>query len=191
VVGPSEEDAATRVVNDRYRAEHPASLALSLTHDLLWDGTASQYQEVILHALGSMVHLQLLAATPTLGALGTELARRQNSLALTLLNSRSPGSPDISLIAPEGPGTIPGGAAALQTPDFWSIPFVGGTPVATDAPALLGPVLTYVLDPGTEQPTPLRYGPELGELLSTHGARAWIGYDEQWRAARALGALDR
>src|SRR5262249_7267616 len=131
VVGPAADDdgAATsgRVVNDRYRAEHPALLAASLTHDLLWSGPgAGQYEECMLHALGAMVHVQLLAIAPRLASLGTELARRQNSLAITLLNSRHPGAADVSLIAPDGPGTIPGGAPAMQTPDFWSIPFVSG-----------------------------------------------------------------
>src|SRR5689334_24221054 len=39
VVGPGADgDERVRFVNDRYRAEHPALLALSLTHDLLWRG---------------------------------------------------------------------------------------------------------------------------------------------------------
>ena len=42
------------------------------------------------HALVALVHLQLLARTPALARTGTELARRQNSLAITLLNSRQP-----------------------------------------------------------------------------------------------------
>ena len=41
---------------------------------------------------------------------------------------------------PDGPGTIPA-ARPMQTPDFWSIPFVSGPPVAADAPPLLGAVL--------------------------------------------------
>src|SRR6185369_17636224 len=108
------------------------------------------YEEVVLHALVALVHLQLLARTPALAHTGTELARRQNSLAITLLNSRHPGAAEISVRAPDGPGTIPGGAPSMQTPDFWSIPFVGDGPHDGDAPPLLARVLLEVLDVGTD-----------------------------------------
>ena len=69
VAGPGDE----RVVNERYRAEHPALLAGSLAHDLLWSGEgAGQYEEVTLHALCALVHAQLLARAPFLAATGTE-----------------------------------------------------------------------------------------------------------------------
>jgi hypothetical protein len=179
------------VVNDRYQAEHPALLVLSLTHDLLWRGPgASQCEESTLHALGAMAYTQLLARCPELASAGTELARRQNSLAITLLNSRRPGSADIALIAPDGPGTIPGGAPSMQTRDFWSIPFVGDGPRDGDAPALLAPVLRRVVDAGVSLPAPLRYDDELGALLSEHLGRAWLPLDDQWRAAAALGLVD-
>ena len=156
--------ATTRVVNERYRAEVPTLLAGSLAHDLLWSGPgAGQYEEVVLHALVALVHLQLLARTPVLAHTGTELARRQNSLAITLVNSRHPGSADISVRASDGPGTIPGGAPGMQTPDFWSIPFVSGTPVAADAPALLGEVLARATD--ATPPSPLRYDDALGAVV--------------------------
>ncbi len=193
VVGPAVAAApGARVVNDRYRAEHPALLALSLTHDLLWrpEG-ASQCEEATLHALGAMVHVQLLARCPALATAGTELARRQNSLAITLLNSRRPGRAEISLIAPDGPGTIPGGAPSMQTRDFWSIPFVGDGPRESDAPALLQSVLARVLAPDGPAPAdPLRYDDALGTLLSEHLGRGWLPLDAQLRAATALGLLD-
>jgi hypothetical protein len=117
IVGPAANaaGAAERVVNERYVAEHPALLAGSLAHDLLWnpDG-AGQFEEATLHALCAMVHVQLIAKEPALARTGTELARRQNSLAITLLNSRHPGSADIALIAPDGLGTIPGALLAEQ-----------------------------------------------------------------------------
>jgi hypothetical protein len=198
VVGPAldRDDPTMRVVNERYRAEHPVLLGASLTHDLLWnpDG-AGQDEECILHALGAMVHLQLIARAPSLAALGTELVRRQNSLAITLLNSRRPGDADISLIAPDGPGTIPGGAPSMQTPDFWSIPFVstqapkGSDAQASDAPDALAPVLRAVLRPGVALPTPLRFDARLGALLSADLGRAWLSLDAQRDAARALGSL--
>jgi hypothetical protein len=192
VVGPTADGASrVRVVNDRYRAEHPALLALSLTHDLLWRGPgASQCEEATLHALGAMAYVQLLARRRELAHTGTELARRQNSLAITLLNSRHPGSPDISLVAPDGPGTIPGGAPSMQTPDFWSIPFVSHGPRDGDAPALLGRMLERVLEPSVQPPDPLRYDDGLGALLSTHLGRDWLPFDAQWRAAAALGLVD-
>jgi hypothetical protein len=190
IVGPPADEAAgVRVVNRRYRAEVPTLLAGSLAHDLLWSGPgAGQYEEVVLHALVALVHLQLLARLPALARTGTELARRQNSLAITLLNSRHPGSADIAVVAPDGPGTIPGGASGMQTPDFWSIPFVGGDPVPADAPSRLGVVLALVT--GATPPSPLRYDQALGDWWSAHGARGALDRAAQWRASVALGLLD-
>jgi hypothetical protein len=193
IVGPPTGAGSTtpeRVVNVRYRAEQPALLAGSLAHDLLWNPEhAGEYEEATLHALCAMVHVQLLARAPHLARTGTELARRQNSLAITLLNSRHPGSADIALVAPDGPGTIPGGASSMQTPDFWSIPFVSGPPQASDAPALFRAVLAR-LAPGATPPSPLRYDDGLGAWLSTHLGREWLPLDAQLRAAVALGMLD-
>jgi hypothetical protein len=186
IVGPGDGPPGERLVNARYHAEHPALLAGSLAHDLLWSGPdAGQYEEATLHALCALVHLLLLARAPFLARLGTELARRQNSLAITLLNSRHPGADDLAVRALDGPGTIPGGAPGMQTPDFWSIPFVSGPPVAGDAPALLGAVLQGVTgDPGF--PTPLRYDDALGDWWSARGVRGALSLDAQWRAAHAL-----
>jgi hypothetical protein len=197
VVGPAAQgDRSVRLVNARYRAEHPVLLAPSLTHDLLWSGPgAGQNEEVVLHALCAVVHVQLVARHPFVADLGSELARRQNSLAIALLNSRHPGSPDVSLIAPDGPGTIPGGAESMQTPDFWSIPFVrasskGGDPQETDAPELLGEVLARIAAAGTDSvPSPLRYDDALGAWLSAGGLRGALSPHEQYAAAVALGLL--
>jgi hypothetical protein len=187
IVGPgTDARPGVRLVNERYRAEHPALLAGSLAHDLLWSGPdAGQYEEVTLHALCALVHVQLLARAPSLARLGTELARRQNSLAITLLNSRHPGADDLAVRALDGPGTVPGGAPGMQTPDFWSIPFVSGPPVAGDAPALLGTVLHAVTgDPCL--PAPLCYDDALGDWWSARGVRGALSLDAQWRAACAL-----
>jgi hypothetical protein len=191
IVGrPADASLGARVVNQRYHAEVPTLLAGSLAHDLLWSGPgAGQYEEAVLHALVALVHLQLLARTPALAQTGTELARRQNSLAITLLNSRHPGSADIAVKAPDGPGTIPGGAPGMQTSDFWSIPFVSGPPVAADAPELLGDVLQRVT--GATPPAPLRYDEALGEWWSAQGARGALDRAAQWRAAVALTLLDQ
>ena len=192
IVGPPSGAAAPRerVVNVRYQGEHPALLAGSLAHDLLWNPEhAGQYEEATLHALCAMVHVQLLARAPHLARTGTELARRQNSLAITLLNSRHPRSAEIALVAPDGPGTIPGGAPAMQTPDFWSIPFVSGALQASDAPPLFGAVLAR-LAPDAPPPSPLRYDNDLGLFLSDHLGREWLPLAAQLRAAVALGMLD-
>ena len=59
----------------------------------------------------------------------------------------------------------------MQTPDFWSIPFVGGPPVAADAPALLGVVLRRVVTGRNAAVDPLRYDDDLGAWWSSHGVR--------------------
>jgi hypothetical protein len=76
----------------------------------------------------------------------------------------------------------------MQTPDFWSIPFVGGPPVATDAPALLGSVLSRVVG-GDVPPEPLRYDDALGIWWSERGMRGALPLDAQWRASCALGLM--
>jgi hypothetical protein len=88
----------------------------------------------------------------------------------------------------------------MQTPDFWSIPFVSGPPRATAAPPLLAPpllappllatVLAAIVDDGATPPSPLRYDDGLGAWLSEHGMRRALPPDAQWRANVALGLLD-
>ena len=92
VIGPDPADPGRRLVNDRYRAEHPALVAPSLVHALLAGPPPRGHaQEALLHGLLAAVHLQIVARAPRLAGLGTELARRQNSLALSLFNSRPAG----------------------------------------------------------------------------------------------------
>jgi hypothetical protein len=202
VVGPPEPadgtgaDAGVRVVNERYRAEHPALLAPSLAHDLLWSpGTAGHAAEALLHALAAIVHLQIVARVPALAHLGTELCRRQNSLAITLCNSRSPGTDRITLVAADGPGTIPGGDPALQTPDFWSIPFA---PVAdAPAPPLAAEVLVPLLGPdpdGRRAPgsaPPFAYSEAYGRWFAGRLGSDWLAPLDRLRASVALGLVDR
>lgn len=172
VVGPPAEGeggadptSGVRVVNDRYRAEHPALLAGSLAHDLLWTPELAVHAaEATLHAIVAVVHIQLIARWPELARLGTELCRRQSSLAITLLNSRHAGSADISLVALDGVGTIPGGDPAMQTPDFWSVPFapIGAAP----GPPLLREVLAALVGDATAVPDPLVLDEQFGTWLS-------------------------
>jgi hypothetical protein len=191
VVGPDPAgDPGLRLVNDRYRAEHPALLAGSLVHALLaGEPPRGHAQEALLHGLLAAVHLQLLARAPSLAGLGTELARRQNSLALSLLNSRPAGSPRVRLIAPDGPGTIPGGAPAMQTPDFWSIPFAPAEPRSTPAPEALRAVLGRLLGPAAPLDGPLRYDDELARLVDDRLVSACLSPMDTVRAGRALGAI--
>lgn len=192
VVGPVENGTDEhRVVNDRYQAEHPALMASSIAHDLLWksDG-AGQYEEATLHMLVALVHLQLIALSPAIAHSGTELARRQNSLAISLLNSRELGESRVRVIAPNGPGTIPGGAPTMQSSDFWSIPFVGGEPMTSPAPKLFSSVLQHVVGGDHEALEISDYDQSLGVFLSERGVSGALRPDSQLRAMIALGLLD-
>ena len=188
VLGPDPADPGRRLVNDRYRGEHPALVAPSLVHALLAGPAPRGHdQEALLHGLLAAVHLEILARAPRLAGLGTELARRQNSLALSLLNSRPAGSPSIRLIAPGGPGTIPGGAPAMQTPDFWSIPFAPPEPARAPAPEELRAVLGRLL--GRAPAGPLAYGEELAQAVDRGLDQGWLRPSARVRAGRALTAL--
>ena len=189
VVGPeagADGNGAMRVVNERYRAEDARLLLPSIVHDLLWSGPgAGHAEETLLHALGAYVHAQLLARDGSLADLGTELARRENSITITLLNSRRPGSATVTLVAPDGPGTIPGGAPGMQTPDFWSVPFApreaDGAPISPLVREVLGAIAhTEVAR------VPLRFGDEIGDWCSEMFV-AVLPPSVQLAAGRALG----
>ena len=77
----------------------------------------------------------------------------------------------------------------MQTPDFWSIPFVSGPPIEADAPALLSEVFGLVVG-GPAPPAPLRYDDALGEWWSAQGARGALSLEQQYVASGALGLLD-
>lgn len=180
-----------RVVNSRYRAEHPALMASSIAHDLLWNVVgAGQFEEATLHMIVALVHLQLVALHPEIAHTGSELARRQNSLAISLLNSRQPGDSKLRVIAPDGPGTIPGGAPGMQSFDFWSIPFVGGDASVSAAPPLLTPVLQLAVGVTASLEPVAHYDQELGQRLSELGLGGALALNEQLRVMVALGLLD-
>ncbi len=186
IVGPDATGA--RVVNDRYRAEDVRLLLPSIVHDLLWSGPgAGHAEEALLHALGAYVHAQLLARDATLADLGTELARRQSSLTITLLNSRRPATATITLVAPDGPGTIPGGAPTMQTPDFWSVPFgpvaADGAPIAPEVRAVVAAIASVEVDA-----VPADYTDALGAWCTTAFATL-LTPEDQLAANRALGLL--
>lgn len=181
-----------RVLNERYAAEHPAVVAPSLAHAICHHGaTASNAEEATLHGMLGSVHAWLLAHHPELATLGTELSRRQASLTITLLNARAPGSWHASIRCPDGPGTIPGGNAALQCPDLWSIPFTSLPASAADL-TIPEPVRASLARLATEAatPPPLTYDSTLGEWLTNSlGEGRWFSAAVRARAGRALGLL--
>jgi hypothetical protein len=191
IVGPPHQPQAAgeRCVSTRYRAEHFALVTPSLVHDLLWSGPgAGHAEETTLHALVALTHVQLLARHPELGDLRTELARRQHSLAITFLNSRHPGEARISVVAPDGPGTIPGGAPALQTPDFWSVPFGPTAEDGAPVPRTVLATLVALGDPAAPPP-PGRYTDALGAWLAEHLDRRALSLHDQHAAAVAIGLI--
>ena len=178
-----------RALNDRYAAEHPAVVAPSLAHHLGWQDLGDRYEEVVLHAILAMVHLQWTATDPSVAHLGTELTRRQNSMALTLLNSRHPGSPSPAVRADDGVGTLPGGDPGLDTPDFWSVPLAPGSGCGTAVPAPVTSVLQMVAAPTAPVPEPLRYDDDLSTLMTRDLGDTWADPSSRLRAAYALGAV--
>lgn len=187
VVGPAA-TGDSRVVNARYQCEDARLLLPSIVHDLVWTGPgAGHAEETLLHALGAYTHVQLLARDPSLAALGTELARRQNSITITLLNSRRPGSPTVTLVAPDGPGTIPGGAPSMQTVDFWSVPFAPRDADGAGVSSLLRELLAAAaaIDPAQ---VPATFDDALGAWCSTN-LRGLLAPDVQLRALLALGMV--
>ena len=192
IVGPVlDGESKNRVVNERYRSEDPLLVAPSLAHDLLWNTVgAGQFEEATLHLICALVYLQLVMREPALAHYDTELARRQNSLAISVLNSRAVGESELRVIAPDGSGTIPGGAPAMATPDYWSIPFVGGPPATSPAPPLLSVVLNRAV--GGNEPLGVidQYDNALGEAISSHGLRGALSEYHQLRVALTLGLID-
>lgn len=196
VVGPPATpggDVATaeRVINDRYAAEHPLSVAPSVAHDLGWSGPgASHAEEATLHLVVALVHAGFVARQPALAHLGTELVRRQNSLLLPLLCSHQPGDASLAVIAPDGTGTAPGGAPGMQTPDFWSIPFAPPGPARALPMAVAATLTAACGSPGALGDAP-RYDDQLARRLSETGLRGALDTLDHLRVAVALGVVDR
>lgn len=185
VVGPDVNGEI--VVNDRYRSEHPALLMPSIAHTLLWTGPgAGEAEEVFLHALVALLHVQSIVRHAAIAHRGTELARRQNSLSLSLLNSREPDDVAVRLRAPDGSGTIPGGDPGMQTPDFATIPFARGDDPRRPRPDVIDEVLEAVRGDARGAPPSGRYDERLLDSFEL---------DSRWAAERlaasvALGLLD-
>jgi len=173
-----------RVLNQRYRHEHPFLATGSLLHQLCWNPDADNHpQEVLLHALLAVAHVQLLELLPSLVGT-TELARRQQSLVLSLLCSRPAGRDEVRIIAPDGEGTIPGGAPSMQTPDLWSIPFaMGEDPV--DAPSQVTLVVAPWLS-STAVTIASAYDRGLVQAVDAEAVDTWLPRDLVRRVLAAL-----
>lgn len=185
-----ETDPTRRVVNQRYAFEHPGVVAPSLAHALCHHGAAAgNAEEATLHGLLASAHTWLLAGAPWLADLGSELARRQNSLTISLLNARAAGSTRAAIRQPDAPGTIPGGDPNLQGPDLWSIPFTSheADGAARVVPEPVRSALARTA-PGTAPPVPPCYDGLLGQWCTDHqGEGGWFGPVVRATAGVALG----
>lgn len=191
VVGPTEAgDRGDRVVNQRYAAEHPLLIAASIAHDLAWSGPGANHaEETLLHLLVASVHTSFVARHPHLAHRGTELTRRQNSLALPLLCSHQPGSSILTPVAPDGGGTAPGGDPAMSTPDFWSIPF-GPPGVATSMPDVVSGIVDAMCESTGVAGEPAMYDHQLGQRMSVPGLTGVLTLSQHLRACLTLGLVD-
>jgi hypothetical protein len=185
-----------RVVNRRYQAEPFALLAGSLLHELLrHEPVVSDDEETMLYALAAAVHLQMISRTPALAGT-SELARRQNSIALALLCSRSAGSSTVRLIAPDGPGLVPQGpldrsasdvlASDASPPDFWSLSFVPGLAGVVAPTAAFGLLLESLLVSDPSDHRAVRVDQRLAERLDEQVFTRELRPDELVRAGIAL-----
>jgi hypothetical protein len=189
LVGSGPTDEATRGINARYAFEHPLSVAPSLAHDLAWSGTdANHAEETTLHLVVALVHTQLIARRPELAHTGTELARRQNSLALPLLCSHAPDSSLLTPVAPSGAGTAPGGDPKMSTPDFWSIPF-GPPGPGGPIPESVIEALTHACASANAVTRGEQYSEDVGTRLSSRGLAGALARSQHLRAAVALGLV--
>jgi hypothetical protein len=182
------DDGGRQVVNERYAAEHPGLLAGAIAHELLVPGpAASNVEEVLGHGVLAIVHMQLIARYEGLAHLGTELARRQSSFAITLFNSRPPGSPWFRFRAPDGPGTIPGGAPGLQSADLASVPFTTRREPSEAGEGMRAVVRLLVGD--LDVPEPLAYDEAALSGIDEHLATTWLPATARVRVGAALGLL--
>ena len=181
--------------NVRHQNEHFALLAGIFAHEILHhDGPpASPTEEVILHAVNNAVHMQLLARHPELATGGTELSRSVNDDLLLFVNSRVPGSPRSSILAPNGRGTAPGSARSKSDlyshgSDFHSLHRSPSPADSSPAPAAFGAVLRELLVPGVDLPKPLTYSKKTAELFSRMND-TWLSPVDRLRVSVLLGLV--
>jgi hypothetical protein len=187
----------TRVIffNARYQSEHFALLNGILAHEVLHHDSppASATEELILHTLTAIVHMQVLSRQPTLATSGTELARYMNSLALMLVNSRVPGSWRSAIIAPRGRGTVPASAKSQRdlyahAKDFHFLGRSASPDDSSPAPPVFAAVLRKLLAPGVALPKPLTYSKKTAELFSKLND-TWLSPVDRLRVSVLLGLV--
>jgi len=191
VVGPTAHgDPRDRVVSERYAADHPLLIAASIAHDLAWSGPGANHaEETLLHLLVAVTHTSFIADHPHLAHRGTELTRRQNSLALPLLCSHEPGTDVLTPVAANGAGTAPGGDPSMSTPDFWSIPF--GPPGAEySMPDVVSGIVDAMCESTGVAGEPAMYDHQLGQRMSVPGLTGVLTLSEHLRACLTLGLVD-
>lgn len=106
------------VFNRRYEGENLRLKRSVWVHEILHDDTTvTVAEEVVLHAVTSMIHMELLCEAPHLAYVDTELTRYLNGYALQFLNSREVGASNSEIFAPTGTGVAPGSAQHHR--DFW------------------------------------------------------------------------
>jgi hypothetical protein len=183
------------VFNRRHAADHFALQSATLTHEILHlvpdqRTLPSPTEEVILHAVGATVHLQLLARRPELATVGTELARQRNDEALIFVNSRIPGSSKSAIIAPGGRGTALGSAKSRRDLYEHASQFNLNGRAANPgdsavAPAPFAQLLRKLLERGVKVPKPLTYSKKTALLFSRMND-SWLSPVDRLRASVLL-----
>jgi hypothetical protein len=178
----------------RYQGEHFALLSGIFAHEILHhDFPTSATEEVLLHAVNDVVHMQLLSRRPELATGGTELARFMNSDVLWWVNSRAPGSATSAIVVPKGKGTAPGSAQSRR--DFYAhgkyFHVLNREPSPNDsdpAPPEFAAVLRKLLAPGVALPKPLTYSKKTAQLFSRMND-TWLSPVDRLRVSVLLGLV--
>ncbi|MCX4784555.1 hypothetical protein [Streptomyces sp. NBC_01264] len=128
---PNDNGRRDILVNDRYRFEDFRLISPLIFHEILHhDNKSGPTEELILHALDSLVFAQQIISTPHLAAAGTELTRIQNTVLMARINSgidshltlRAANAPifpngifvpNFSALYPEGSNGTPGNIALV------------------------------------------------------------------------------
>jgi hypothetical protein len=182
------------IFSERYEREHFALLAAVFAHEILHhDIGAAATEEVLLHAVASAVHMQLLDRHPRLATLGTELARFMNDEVLLFVNSRVPGSSKSAIVVPNGKGTAPGSVQSRR--DLYShgedFSTLGNPPGAGDddaAPEVFRSLLRALLVPGTAIPKRVTYSKKTALLFSRMND-TWLSPVARLRVSVLLGLV--
>jgi hypothetical protein len=186
---------ATMRFNRRYAGERFALLSSTFAHEILHlhAGTITATEEVILHAITAVVHMQILTRHPELATGGTELVRSTNQDVLLFVNSRAPGSSRSAIIAPGGRGTAPGSSASR--PDLyghgkgWSLRRQAPLPTdSSPAPPVFANVVRAVLTKGAAVPKPLTYSKKTALLFSRMND-TWLTPVDRLRVSVLLGLV--